>query len=83
MVDFTDELCCQQSSYFFANCFPLLHGGPLKVIFDGLYFGVDTQTVLGQSPGYTWHVRRFPCKDVLVLTEELNERFFLFAVERR
>ena len=37
--------------------------------------------MLSQSPGYTRHVRRFPCKDVPVLTEELDERFFLFGVE--
>ena len=58
-----------------------MHGRPPKVLFDGLYFGVNTQTVLGQSPGHTWHVRRFPCKDVPVLMEELDERFFLFAVK--
>ena len=46
VVDFTDELCCQQSSHFFADCFSLLHGGPPKVLFDGFYLGVDTQTVL-------------------------------------
>ena len=38
--------------------------------------------MLSQSPGYTWHVRGFPCEDAPVLTEELNERFFLFGVER-
>ena len=37
--------------------------------------------MLSQSLGYTRHVRRFPCKDVPVLTEELDERFFLFGVE--
>ena len=51
------------------------------MLFDGFYLGVDTQTVLSQSPRYTWHVRGFPCKDVPVLTEELDERFFLFRVE--
>ena len=61
--------------------FSLLNGRPPKVLFDGFYLGVDTQTVLSQSPGYTWHVRGFPCEDVSVLTEELDERFFLFAVE--
>ena len=83
MVDFLDELSCQQSSYFLADCFPLLHGGPPKVLFDGFYLGADMQTVLSQSPRYTWHVRGFPCEDVPVLTEELDERFFLLAVECR
>ena len=48
---------------------------------DWFHFRVDSQTVLSQSLGYTWHVRRFPCKDVPVLIEELDERFFLFGVE--
>ena len=52
------------------------------MLFDGFYLGVDTQMVLSQYPGYTRHDRRFPCKDVPVLMEELDERFFLFAVER-
>ena len=48
---------------------------------DMFCLSIDSQTVLSQPPGYTWHVRRFPCKDVPVLTEELDERFFLFGVE--
>ena len=82
MVNLSDKLSSQKPSHFFANCLSLLDGGPPKVLFDGFYLGVDTQTVLSQSPGYTWHVRGFPCEDVPVLTEELDERFFLFAVER-
>src|SRR5918994_100522 len=37
--------------------------------------------MLSQSPGNTWHVSGLPCKNVPVLTEELDERFFLFWVE--
>ena len=37
--------------------------------------------MLSQSPGNTWHVSGLPCKNVPVLTEELDERFFLFRVE--
>ena len=81
VVNFSDELSCQEPSHFFANCFSLLYGGPSKMFLDWFYFRVDSQTMLSQSPGYTWHVRRFPCKDVPVLTEELDECFFLFAVE--
>ena len=81
VVYFSDELSCQEPSHFLANCFSLLYGGPSKMFLDWFHFRVDSQTVLSQSPGYTRHVRRFPCKDVPVLTEELDERFFLFAVE--
>ena len=51
------------------------------MFFDRFYFWVDSQTVLSQSLGYTLHVRGFPCEDIPVLTEELDERFFLFGVE--
>ena len=37
--------------------------------------------MLSQSPGNTWHVSWLPCEDVPVLTEELDERFFLLRVE--
>jgi hypothetical protein len=35
--------------------------------------------MLGEFPGYTSHVRWLPCEDVLVLTEELDKRTFLFG----
>ena len=53
------------------------------MFFDWFHFWVDSQTVLSQPPGNTRHVRRFPCEDVPVLTEDLDERFFLFRVECR
>ena len=37
--------------------------------------------VLGELPRYTRHVMRSPCKDVLILMEELNELAFLFAAQ--
>ena len=37
--------------------------------------------MLSHPPGNTRHVSRLPCEDVPVLTEELDERFFLFGVE--
>jgi hypothetical protein len=37
--------------------------------------------MLGEFPGYTSHVRWQPCKDVSVLTEELDERDFLFGTQ--
>ena len=81
MVYLADELSSQKPSHLLANGLPLLDGGPSKMFFDWFHFWIDSQAMLGQSPGNTWHVRRFPCEDVLVLTEELDERFFLFGVE--
>ena len=37
--------------------------------------------VLGVLPRDTRHVFRGPCKDILILTEEVDELAFLFAVE--
>ena len=81
VVNLADELTCQKPSHLFADCLSLLHDEPAEMLFNGFCFWFDSQMVLIQSPGYTWHVRRLPCKDVPVLTEELDERFFLFAVE--
>jgi len=41
---------------------------------------VDVKRVLGKFPGNTRHVGRRPCEDVPVLTEELDERAFLFVI---
>ena len=81
VVDLADKLSFQEPSHFLADCLSFLHSGPTEMFLYGLHFWVDSQTVLSQSPGYTWHVGRFPCEDVPVLMEELDERFFLFAVE--
>ena len=42
---------------------------------------IDLECVFGEFPGYSWHVRWAPCEDFPVLTEELDERAFLFGSE--
>src|SRR3954468_4529741 len=37
--------------------------------------------VLGEFPWDTWHVFGAPCENVPILTEEIDERAFLFAVQ--
>ena len=37
--------------------------------------------VLGKFPWYSRHVLRGPCKDIPVLTEELDELAFLFVAQ--
>ena len=37
--------------------------------------------MLSVFPGYSWHVGWAPCEDFPVLTEELDERAFLFRSE--
>ena len=50
-------------------------------LFHRFKLGLDIKSVLSEFPRYTWHVRRFPCKDVPVLTDELDERAFLFGIK--
>ena len=37
--------------------------------------------MLGEFPGYSWHVCWAPCENFPVLIEELDERTFLFGGE--
>jgi hypothetical protein len=37
--------------------------------------------VLGEFPGYFGHVSWLSCEDISILTEELDERVFLFGTE--
>ena len=37
--------------------------------------------MLGKFPRYTFHVGRLPGKDVPILTEEVDERAFLFGIQ--
>ena len=37
-----------------------------------LKLGIHIKSVLSEFPRYTWHVRWLPCKDVPVLTDELD-----------
>ena len=39
--------------------------------------------VLSQLPRHTWQVIGRPCKDAAILTEEVDERAFLFWVQAR
>ena len=43
--------------------------------------GVDVECVLGEFPGYSWHVSWTTCEDFPALTEELDERAFLCGRE--
>ena len=81
VVNLTNEVGRQQLGHLFPDCLPLLCGGPAQALSDGPSGGIHVQSVLSQLPGYTWHVRGFPCEDVPVLTEELGELGFLFRIE--
>ena len=42
---------------------------------DRFEFRINIECVLSEFSRYSWHVRRFPSKDVPILTDELDERF--------
>ena len=42
---------------------------------------VDVECVLGEFSGNSWHVRRTPGENFLVLTEEFDEREFLCGTQ--
>ena len=48
---------------------------------DTLGVLVDVEFVLGVLPRDTRHVLGGPCEDIPILTEEVDELAFLFAVE--
>ena len=48
---------------------------------DRLGVLADVEFVLGILPRETWHVLGGPCEDIPILTEEIDELAFLFAVE--
>ena len=48
---------------------------------DRFELRIYVKGVLSEFPRYTWHVRRFPREDVPILTDELDERAFLFRIQ--
>ena len=81
MVTLVNELSSEKPSYFLTNGLALLDGRSTQVLFDWLGLGIGSESELSQSPGNTGHVRRLPCEDVPLLTEELDELGFLFLSE--
>ena len=78
MEDFNDDPGSQEPGYLFSDSISSLIVETTEELFYWFQLGVYIKAVLSEFPRDTWHVRRFPCKDVPVLTEELDERAFLF-----
>ena len=83
VVNLANEVGCQKFSHLLSDCFPLVRGGPTQAFLDRPSSRIHMQSVLSQLPGYTWHVGGFPCEDVPILTDEFDERAFLFGVHTR
>ena len=81
MKDFNDKPRRQEPGYFLPDGFPPLLIKPPEELPDWLKFWINIESVLSEFSRYTWHVRRFPCKNVPILTDELDERAFLFRIQ--
>ena len=78
---FNDKPSSQQPGYLFPNCLASLFIKATKKLLDRFKLRINIKSVLSEFPRYTWLVRRLPCKDVPVLTNELDERAFLFQIQ--
>ena len=81
MKDFDNKPGRQEPGHLLTNGFPPLLIKPPEKLPDRLKFWINIEGVLSEFPRYTWHVGGFPCKDVPVLTDELDERAFLFRIQ--
>ena len=81
MKDFDNKPGRQEPGHLLTNGFPPLLIKPPKELADRLKFRINIESVLSEFSRYTWHVRRFPCKNVPVLTDELDECAFLFRIQ--
>ena len=81
MKDFNNEPNRQEPGHFFTNGLTPLLIEATKELLDRLKLWINIKSVLNEFPWYTWHIRRFPCKDVPILTDELDERVFLYWIQ--
>ena len=75
------ESCGQKPGHFFTYSLATFFIEAAQILLDRFELQINIKNVLSEFPRYTWHVRRFPCKDIPVLTDELDERAFLFGVK--
>ena len=83
MEDLYDESGGQKTGDFFPDCLASFLIEPTKILLNRFCFWVNIKVVLSEFSRYTRHVRRFPCEDVPILTDEFDERAFLFGIQTR
>ena len=81
MKNFDNKPCGQQTGYLFTYSLTSLFIETAEELPDRFKLRINVECVLSEFPRYTWHVRRFACKDVPILTDELDERGFLFGIQ--
>src|SRR3954469_22161201 len=74
-----DEACSLKLGELFADCSSLIFRKTSKGLLDRFRTWPNVDLVLGEFPRHSRHVLWRACKDVPVLTEELDELAFLFV----
>jgi hypothetical protein len=80
---FSDVPCIKELHDFLANLFALLVVEAAKTLLYRFRSRLDVQYVLGNLSRDPLHIGGFPCEHVEVRFEEVDERTFLFRIERR
>ena len=81
--NFNDEPGRQEPGHLFSNRLAPFLVKPVKILLDRFCLWVNIKMVLSEFSRHTRHVRRFPCEDVPILTDEFDERAFLFGIQTR
>ena len=82
MVYLPDESGGRQFCFLFTDGPALFLVKAMQALLHRLGAWMDFQGMLGDLPQNAWHIRGFPCKDVFVVVEEVDERAFLFGGKR-
>jgi hypothetical protein len=81
--NFSDETCTKELHDLLTNRLALLVVEAAKTLFHRFRSRLDVQLVLGNLSRDPLHVGGFPREHVEVRFEEVDERAFLFRIERR
>ena len=81
MKNFNNKPSSQQTGDLFTYSLAPFLVEAVEELSDRFEFQINVECVLSEFSRYTWHVRRFPCKDVPILMDELDERAFLFGIQ--
>ena len=81
MKNFNNEPSRQEPGHYFTDGLAPPFIKTMKKLLHRFILWINIESVLSEFSRDTRHVRRLPCKDVSVLTDELDERAFLFWIQ--